>query len=94
MQITCHECGEKFVCGVNDNRCWCFDLPKIKISKNNACLCKKCLLNYIIKNGESLDGIGHVPDVYIKNSKEDIENDKDLVLERAILYLKEEYGIE
>lgn len=49
---------------------------------------------YLLPNGQSLDGIGHVPDVYIKNSKIDIENGKDLVLERAILYLKEEYGIE
>ena len=33
MQITCHKCGEKFVCGVNDKKCWCFDLPKVKIKK-------------------------------------------------------------
>jgi|TARA_B100000902_G_scaffold396460_1_gene457527 hypothetical protein len=47
MQITCHKCGEKFVCGVNKNKCWCFDLPKVKIKENNACLCQKCLLNCI-----------------------------------------------
>mgnify|MGYP001230485367 FL=1 len=47
MEIICHKCGEKFVCGVNDKKCWCFDLPKAKIKKNNSCLCQKCLLNCI-----------------------------------------------
>ncbi|MEN0050775.1 MAG: peptidase, partial [Bacteroidota bacterium] len=49
---------------------------------------------YLLPDGTSLDGIGHIPDVYIKNEKSDIETGNDLVLERAFEYLFETYGIE
>mgnify|MGYP000601194440 CR=1 FL=1 len=44
--------------------------------------------------GESLEGIGVVPDVKIKNTPEDIEAGRDLVLEKAIQFLYEQHGIE
>ncbi len=49
---------------------------------------------YLTPDGRTLDGIGLVPDIYFKNTKADIEAGNDLVMERALLYLKEEHGIE
>lgn len=46
-------------------------------------------------NGEYLDGNGgNIPDVYIKNTEIDITSNQDLVLEKAIQYLFDVYGIE
>jgi hypothetical protein len=48
----------------------------------------------LLPDGTSLDGIGIVPDVYIKNTVEDITMDgNDYVLEKGIRYLYETYGI-
>jgi carboxyl-terminal processing protease len=47
----------------------------------------------LLPDGTSLDGIGIVPDVYIKNTKTDLHNGDDLVLEKALRYLYDEYGI-
>lgn len=49
---------------------------------------------YLTPTGQSLEGIGIVPEIYIKNTKDDIEAGNDLVLEEAIQYLFDEYGIE
>jgi carboxyl-terminal processing protease len=49
---------------------------------------------FLLPNGSSLDGIGIVPDVYVKNTKDDIDAGYDKVLEKAIQYLFETYGIE
>tara|TARA_R110001599_G_scaffold84671_1_gene227916 strand:- start:3139 stop:4173 length:1035 start_codon:yes stop_codon:yes gene_type:complete len=49
---------------------------------------------FLLPNGESLDGIGHVPDVYVKNTQADITASNDKVLEKAIQYLFDEFGIE
>lgn len=48
---------------------------------------------YLLPDGSSLDGIGHIPDIYIKNSELDIKNGKDKVLEKAIDYLYDTYKI-
>lgn len=48
----------------------------------------------LLPNGESLDGIGHVPEIYIKNTALDIQASNDKVLEKAIQYLFDEYNIE
>jgi carboxyl-terminal processing protease len=48
----------------------------------------------LLPDGTSLDGIGIVPDIYVKNSKQDIQGSTDKVLDTAIMYLKETYGIE
>ncbi|MEM8523484.1 MAG: S41 family peptidase [Bacteroidota bacterium] len=45
-------------------------------------------------NGVSLDGEGLIPDITIQNTKEDIENQQDKIMERALRYLFETYGIE
>ncbi|WP_282042783.1 S41 family peptidase [Winogradskyella flava] len=44
--------------------------------------------------GEFLDGNGNIPDIYIKNTEDDISNNIDKVLERAILFLFEQYNID
>lgn len=49
---------------------------------------------FLLPDGSSLDGIGHVPDVYIKNTIADISNGTDKVLEHGIQYLFDTYGIE
>tara|TARA_R110001592_G_scaffold338552_1_gene625756 strand:- start:112764 stop:113798 length:1035 start_codon:yes stop_codon:yes gene_type:complete len=49
---------------------------------------------FLLPNGESLDGIGHVPDIYVKNTGTTIENGKDIVMERAIDYLFNEFEVE
>lgn len=46
---------------------------------------------YLTPEGKSLDGIGFAPDLYIKNTKEDMERGQDKVLERAVQYLKNTY---
>jgi carboxyl-terminal processing protease len=48
----------------------------------------------LLPDGRSLDGIGHVPDVQIRNSAYNIQSDTDLVFEKAVEYLFDEYGIE
>ena len=48
---------------------------------------------FLLPNGESLDGIGHIPDVYVKNTKADIEAGNDTVIDTAIDYLFSEYGV-
>lgn len=49
---------------------------------------------FLTSQGESLDGIGHEPDILITNTKTNIEAENDLVFERAIQYLFEEYNID
>jgi C-terminal processing protease CtpA/Prc len=49
---------------------------------------------FLLPDGNSLDGLGHVPDVYIKNSEPDINSSVDKVLESAFDYLFTVYGIE
>ena len=49
---------------------------------------------FLTPEGKSLDGIGHEPDILITNTKADIEAENDLVMERAIHYLFDEYGID
>ena len=48
----------------------------------------------LLPDGSNLDGIGNVPDVYVRNTLSDIYNDKDVVMDTAIQYLFEQYGIE
>ncbi len=49
---------------------------------------------FLLPNGESLDGVGHIPDIYVKNSEVDITAKNDKVIDTAIEYLFNEYGIE
>jgi C-terminal processing protease CtpA/Prc len=52
------------------------------------------IMKFLLPDGvTSLDGIGHVPDVEIRNSAEDIAAGNDRVLARACTYLFEEFGI-
>ena len=52
------------------------------------------IMKFLLADGvTSLDGIGHIPDIEIRNSAEDILAGNDLVLERAYRYLFEEFGI-
>lgn len=49
---------------------------------------------WLLPDGSSLDGIGHIPDVFVKNTVEDIAAENDKVMESAFEYLLDEYGIE
>jgi carboxyl-terminal processing protease len=49
---------------------------------------------FLLPDGSSLDGIGHVPSVFIKNTEEDIIAENDKVLEKAMDYLWVTYGID
>lgn len=49
---------------------------------------------YLLTDGTSLDGVGHIPDITVLNTEEAIQNNSDLVLEEAFSFLFEEYGIE
>ncbi len=60
----------------------------------NGWVYRYSIMMYLMPDGSSLDGIGHVPDVYIKNEKSDIDNQTDKVIEKAIDYLFETHGIE
>jgi len=48
---------------------------------------------FLQPNGISLDGVGHKPDVFSKNSIADIEAGNDKVLEHAFAYLLTEHNI-
>jgi hypothetical protein len=48
----------------------------------------------LLPDGRSIDGIGIVPDVYVKNSKNDIHSLNDRVFDTALNFLKERYGID
>jgi len=52
------------------------------------------IMQYLKPSGESLDGIGHIPFIQVRNSISDIEMQEDKVIERAIMFLFDEYGIE
>lgn len=49
---------------------------------------------FLAPDGTSLDGIGHQPDVFIRNTIADIEAGNDKVLEKAFEYLLQEHNIE
>jgi carboxyl-terminal processing protease len=49
---------------------------------------------FLLPDGRSLDGIGIAPDIYVKNSKADIQGGNDKVLEKSIQYLFDTYGID
>jgi C-terminal processing protease CtpA/Prc len=48
----------------------------------------------LLPDGRSLDGIGIAPDIYVKNTKATIEARTDVVIEKALQFLLEEYGIQ
>ncbi|WP_341225947.1 S41 family peptidase [uncultured Arcticibacterium sp.] len=45
------------------------------------------IMQFLLPDGSSLDGIGHIPDVYIRNREADILAGNDKVLERAIEFI-------
>lgn len=49
---------------------------------------------FLQPDGTSLDGVGHKPDVFVKNTKADIAAGNDVVMEKAFDYLLEEYDIQ
>lgn len=48
---------------------------------------------FLQPNGISLDGVGHKPDVFVRNTIADIAAGNDIVLETAFDYLLKEYDI-
>ena len=48
----------------------------------------------LLPDGRSPDGIGHIPDVQMRNSAYNMQFGTDLVFEKAVEYLLDEYGIE
>ena len=52
------------------------------------------IMMFLLPDGSSLDGIGHIPDVQIKNSVSSIQAGNDDVFNKAIQYLFDQYGIE
>jgi len=52
------------------------------------------IMMFLLPDGSSLDGIGHQPDVQVRNSVSLIQTGNDVVFERAIQYLFDTYGIE
>ncbi|OAV43153.1 S41 family peptidase [Lewinella sp. 4G2] len=52
------------------------------------------IMKFLLPDGTSLDGVGHVPDIFAENTAEELAAGNDRVLERAFQFLFEEYGIE
>jgi len=52
------------------------------------------IMKFLQPDGSSLDGVGHVPDIYVRNTVGEIEAGQDRVLERSFEFLFDEYGIE
>lgn len=43
---TCAQCGTRFGCGRDDDRCWCQELPPMPaaaLDDARDCLCPRCL---------------------------------------------------
>ena len=49
---------------------------------------------YQLPDGSVIDGIGHIPDIEILNTLENVEDGIDAVMDKAFEFLKDEYGIE
>lgn len=49
---------------------------------------------FLLPDGSSLDGIGIAPDIYAKNTKATIADNTDVVMEKALSFLFDTYGIE
>lgn len=47
----------------------------------------------LLPDGSSLDGIGHVPEILVKNEMENVMTGEDKVIETALQYLTDRYGI-
>lgn len=47
-------------------------------------------MKYLMPDGKSLEGIGIAPDIYVQNSRMDIVNRRDKVLEFAIDFLSDQ----
>ena len=56
----------------------------------NGWMYEYSIMKYLMPDGRSLEGVGVAPDIFIQNSKADIENGKDKVLDFAIEYLENE----
>lgn len=54
---------------------------------------KYSIQKFLLPDGTSLEGIGNKPGVFVKNNIADIQAGNDVVLERALQYLMEEYNI-
>jgi hypothetical protein len=52
------------------------------------------IMMFLLPDGTSLDGLGHVPEIQIKNTTQTMASGQDVVFEKAIDYLFEEYGID
>ncbi|PHI18498.1 peptidase [Lewinellaceae bacterium SD302] len=52
------------------------------------------IMKFLLPDGTSLDGVGHIPDFFVENTPQDLAEGRDMVLERALTFLFEEYGIE
>jgi carboxyl-terminal processing protease len=44
------------------------------------------IMMFLLPDGSTLDGIGHVPDIQIRNTTADIATGKDVVLEEALIF--------
>ncbi|MEM9930851.1 MAG: S41 family peptidase [Bacteroidota bacterium] len=51
------------------------------------------IMKFLLPDGTSLDGVGHIPDIYVRNTEADIAAGNDVVLARAFDFLWEEYNI-
>jgi C-terminal processing protease CtpA/Prc len=52
------------------------------------------IMKFLLPDGSSIDGTGHIPDIFFRHSADDLSAGNDLVLERAFTFLFDEYGIE
>lgn len=59
----------------------------------NGWIYQYSIMKFLLPDGTSLDGVGHVPDIYVRNTEADIAAGNDVVLNRAFTFLFEEYGI-
>ena len=57
---TCSRCGAVFSCGSDTPRCWCQDLPPVKIESADDCLCPACLATLAKSQTASQDAAENV----------------------------------
>lgn len=59
----------------------------------NGWIYRYSIQKFLLPDGSSLDGLGHVPDIYVQNSEQDILEGNDFVIVEALNFLRTEYGI-
>jgi C-terminal processing protease CtpA/Prc len=79
---------------IGDTTAGAFSTQSMTRFLQNGWYYKYSIQKILTPDAKSLEGIGNAPTLYIRNTPTNIQNNQDVVLEKAIQYLYDVYGIE